>query len=33
MLNGGVLPLDLLESRTVGWIRGQKAAATAAAAN
>ena len=33
MLNGGVLPLDLLESRTVGWIREQKAAATAAAAN
>ncbi len=33
MLNGGVLPLDLLESRTVGWIREQKVAATAAAAN
>ena len=33
MLNGGVLPLDLLESRTDGWIREQKAAATAAAAN
>jgi len=24
MLNGGVLPLDLLESRTDDWIRGQK---------
>jgi uncharacterized protein (DUF885 family) len=33
MLNGGVLPLDLLESRTKGWIREQKAAAGPAAAN
>jgi uncharacterized protein (DUF885 family) len=30
MLSGGVLPLDLLDSRTNGWIRGQKAGATAA---
>jgi uncharacterized protein (DUF885 family) len=27
MLNGGVLPLDLLDSRTDSWIRSQKAAA------
>jgi hypothetical protein len=26
MLNGGVLPLDLLDSRTDGWIRSQKLA-------
>ena len=24
MLSGGVLPLDLLESRTTSWIQGQK---------
>jgi uncharacterized protein (DUF885 family) len=26
MLSGGVLPLDLLDSRTNSWIRGQKLA-------
>jgi uncharacterized protein (DUF885 family) len=26
MLNGGVLPLDLLEARTMSWIQAQKAA-------
>ncbi len=30
MLNGGVLPLDLLDVRTNGWIRQQKRTATAA---
>jgi uncharacterized protein (DUF885 family) len=30
MLNGGVLPLDLLELRTEGWIRSQKLAAASA---
>jgi uncharacterized protein (DUF885 family) len=33
MLNGGVLPIDLLDSRTDGWIRSQKLARTSAAAN
>jgi uncharacterized protein (DUF885 family) len=33
MLNGGVLPLDLLDSRTNSWIAGQKHAAKSAAAN
>jgi uncharacterized protein (DUF885 family) len=27
MLNGGVLPLDLLEERTDGWIEARKSAA------
>lgn len=31
MLNGGVLPLDLLEARTMSWIKAQKAAVTVAA--
>jgi len=31
MLNGGVLPLDLLDSRTDSWIRAQKLAAKTAA--
>jgi uncharacterized protein (DUF885 family) len=31
MLNGGVLPLDLLEARTDRWIAAQKAAAAVAA--
>ena len=31
MLNGGVLPLDLLDSRTNSWIRAQKATARTAA--
>ena len=31
MLNGGVLPLDLLEARTMRWIKAQKAAVTVAA--
>jgi uncharacterized protein (DUF885 family) len=31
MLNGGVLPLDLLESRTDGWIKAQKLGAKTAA--
>jgi uncharacterized protein (DUF885 family) len=31
MLNGGVLPLDLLDARTDGWIRAQKAADKTAA--
>jgi uncharacterized protein (DUF885 family) len=33
MLNGGVLPLELLESRTNDWIRSQKLAAASATAN
>ena len=33
MLNGGVLPLDLLESRTDGWIREQQAGAAAASSS
>ncbi len=33
MLSGGVLPLDLLDSRTSSWIAGQKLAAKSAAAN
>jgi uncharacterized protein (DUF885 family) len=33
MLNGGVLPLDLLDSRTGSWIRAQKAGIKSAAAN
>jgi uncharacterized protein (DUF885 family) len=33
MLSGGVLPLDLLDSRTNSWIRGQKLATESAAAN
>jgi uncharacterized protein (DUF885 family) len=33
MLSGGVLPLDLLDSRTDGWIRSQKLGTKAAAAN
>jgi hypothetical protein len=30
MLNGGVLPLDLLDARTDAWIRGLKAGSKAA---
>jgi len=33
MLSGGVLPLDLLDSRTNSWIQGQKLGAKSAAAN
>jgi uncharacterized protein (DUF885 family) len=33
MLSGGVLPLDLLDSRTTSWIKAQKLAARATAAN
>jgi uncharacterized protein (DUF885 family) len=33
MLSGGVLPLDLLDSRTMSWLRGQKAGAESTAAN
>jgi uncharacterized protein (DUF885 family) len=33
MLSGGVLPLDLLDSRTNSWIRGQKLGTESAAAN
>jgi uncharacterized protein (DUF885 family) len=33
MLSGGVLPLDLLDSRTTSWIREQKLAAHSTAAN
>ncbi len=33
MLSGGVLPLDLLDSRTTSWIREQKMGAKSAAAN
>ena len=31
MLNGGVLPLDLLEARTMSWIKAEEAAAAIAA--
>jgi uncharacterized protein (DUF885 family) len=31
MLNGGVLPLDLLDARTNGWIKDQKAGIKSAA--
>jgi uncharacterized protein (DUF885 family) len=31
MLNGGVLPLDLLDSRTNSWIQAQKTAVKTAA--
>jgi uncharacterized protein (DUF885 family) len=33
MLNGGVLPLDLLDARTERWIQAQKAAPQVAAGN
>jgi uncharacterized protein (DUF885 family) len=33
MLSGGVLPLDLLDTRTSSWIRGQKLGAKSTAAN
>jgi len=33
MLNGGVLPLDLLDARTDSWIRARKAGIKSAAAN
>jgi hypothetical protein len=33
MLSGGVLPLDLLDSRTNSWIQGQKSAVKSTAAN
>jgi hypothetical protein len=33
MLNGGVLPLDLLDSRTDSWIKEQKHRPKVAAAN
>jgi uncharacterized protein (DUF885 family) len=33
MLSGGVLPLDLLDSRTTSWIREQKTGASSTAAN
>jgi uncharacterized protein (DUF885 family) len=33
MLSGGVLPLDLLDSRTMSWIREQKSGANSTAAN
>jgi len=33
MLSGGVLPLDLLDSRTNSWIQGQKLGAKSTAAN
>jgi uncharacterized protein (DUF885 family) len=33
MLSGGVLPLDLLDSRTNSWIQGRKLAAKSTAAN
>ncbi len=33
MLNGGVLPLDLLDSRTDSWIRAQKPAPNSAGVN
>ena len=33
MLNGGVLPLDLLDARTNSWIKEQKAGAQVAAGN
>jgi hypothetical protein len=33
MLNGGVLPLDLLDSRTENWIQAQKLAPNSARIN
>jgi uncharacterized protein (DUF885 family) len=33
MISGGVLPLDLLDSRTNSWIQEQKRGIKAAAAN
>ena len=33
MISGGVLPLDLLDSRTNSWIQEQKRGVKAAAAN
>jgi uncharacterized protein (DUF885 family) len=33
MISGGVLPLDLLDSRTNSWIQEQKRGGEAAAAN
>jgi uncharacterized protein (DUF885 family) len=33
MLNGGVLPLDLLDSRTDSWVRAQKLAPNSARVN
>jgi uncharacterized protein (DUF885 family) len=33
MLSGGVLPLDLLDSRTNSWIHGQQPGVKSAAAN
>jgi uncharacterized protein (DUF885 family) len=33
MLNGGVLPLDLLDARAEGWIKAQQAGTQAAAGN
>jgi hypothetical protein len=33
MLSGGVLPLDLLDSRTNSWIQGQKLGAKSTTAN
>ena len=33
MLNGGVLPLDLLDARTEGWIKAQQSGTRAAAGN
>jgi uncharacterized protein (DUF885 family) len=33
MLNGGVLPLDLLDSRTESWVRARKLAPKSAQVN
>jgi uncharacterized protein (DUF885 family) len=33
MLNGGVLPLDLLDSRTESWVRAQQLAPNSARVN
>ena len=33
MLNGGVLPLDLLDTRTESWIKAQKAGDARCAGN
>jgi uncharacterized protein (DUF885 family) len=33
MLNGGVLPLDLLDARTESWIKAQKAGTQTTAGN
>jgi len=33
MLNGGVLPLDLLAARTEGWIRAEKLSSATASIN